>query len=188
MKQTVLIFLVAVLTAGSALAQTASPNDSPVRPGCTTTTTYVHGLQDNFAGGPDPTTPSPALAAFLAPLANPAAYDYQKPNNHFGDSFQICGCKTCGGRLEVRVRRTNPPDTFINDGITVGVAPFSGTRVVSALVWAAGDPAVKTLTFNLDPAKLNEILCAQNTNSPWLDVYVQDDTIVDYIKLTILHP
>lgn len=188
MKQSIIMILAAGLIVGSAFAQTAArPNNPPMKAECTTTTTYIHGLQDNFTGGPEPTTLSPALAAFLAPLANPATYDYQKPNNHFGDSFQICGCRTCGGTLEIRVQRTNPPNGSDNDGITVGVAPFNA-KIISAVIWAAGDPPVKTLTFNLDPGTLNDILCAQKTNSPWLDVYVQDDTTVDFIKLTILHP
>lgn len=183
MKRTSIFIIILAITASAAWAQAPDAN----RKKCTTTTTYIHGLQDNFGGGPDPTTPSPALAAFLGTLANPATYDYNAPNNHFGDSFRICGCKNCGGTLEVGVRHTNPVDVPLNDGIAVGLAPF-GPRVVSALVWAAGDPLVKTLTFNLDPAKLNEILCSQKTDSPWLDVYVQDDTTIDYIKLTIFQP
>lgn len=177
---------IAILTAAAFAQPAAAPTPGPVK-GCTTTTVYVHGQMDNFGGGPDPTTPSPALAAFLAPL-HPATYDVGQPNYNFGDSFQICGCKTCGGTLEIGVRKTNPVDIPLNDGITVGVAPFTGPRVVSQLVWAANDPPSKTLTINLDPAKLNEVLCAQRTSTPWLDVYIQDDTVVDYIKLTILHP
>jgi len=184
MKRTSIFIIILAIIASAAWAQAPDVD----RKKCTTTTTYIHGLQDNFAPGPDPTTPSPALAAYLGPLANPATYDYNAPNNHFGDSFRICGCKTCGGTLEVRVRHTNSTDIGSNDGITVGAAPFNGPRAVSALVWAAGDPPVKTLTFNLDPGKLAEILCAQKPDSQWLDVYVQDDTTIDYIKLTLYHP
>jgi hypothetical protein len=66
------------------------------------------------------------------------------------------------------------------------VAPFGiGRTAANGNVWAPGDPATKTLTINLTAQQLR-VLCINHTND--LDVYIQDDTIVDWMRLTILQP
>jgi hypothetical protein len=50
----------------------------------------------------------------------------------------------------------------------------------------AGDPNEKTLIINLPAAALNQVLCGGHAS--FLDVYIQDDTIVDWMRLTVQHP
>ena len=168
-----------ILMSGSAMAQKPDAVDAVQQKRCTTTTVY-------FKSAPMPTTPSPQLAAFLAPL-HPVGYGVDQPNHAFGDSFRVCGCETCGGKIEIGVRKTSAGDNPLNDDYYVGLAPF-GPRVVDGRVWSAGDGASKTLTVNLPAAALNKVLCSEKGCPLWLDVYVEDDTVVDWIKLTILHP
>lgn len=154
---------------------------------CSITTVYLKGLNDNFAAPADPTHPSPALATFLTNL-HPVGYDVDQPNHAFGDSFRLCACETCSARLEIRVKKTTQPDNPKNDDIYVGVAPFGpGQRIVDGRIWSTDAPEPpKTLTYDLDPAKLSALLCREH--EPWLDVYIEDDTVVDWMRLTITHP
>lgn len=75
MKTRILLTLLAVLCAlGPVRAQQPGPiPPAPVNaPHCTRTTIDLEGVQDNFGGSSEPTTPSPALQAFLAgPGRNP---------------------------------------------------------------------------------------------------------------------
>src|SRR5437879_8092577 len=106
-------------------------------------------------------------------------YDVNIPNHAFGDSFHLCTCETCGATLEIRVRKVTPIDQPVNDNVIVGLAPF-GPRIVSARIWTDNNPEPpKTLTYNLDAGQLNRLLCQQGQPSPWLDVYIEDDTEVD---------
>jgi hypothetical protein len=185
----ILVFLIfaGALTAAAQTERRIAFPPPPVALKCSITTTDTEGVADNFGGGIDPTTLSPALTAYLN--ANPPRSQYDQPgcDKHFGESFKVCSCETCGGRLEIVVRRCGS-NMDTNDGFVVGVAPFNAAtqRVAQGPVWAAGDPQTKTLFIPLPAAKLTEILCKNKTQ--WLDVYIQDDTIVDSMKLTILHP
>lgn len=157
----------------------------PTSKGCTITTTYLKGNVDNFASPADPTTQSPALAQFLQPL-NPAGFDVDQPNHNIGQSFALCSCEICSAKLEIRVRIVSAKDVYPNDGYYVGVAPFTpALTVAKALIWQDGNLNPKTITVNLNPQQLAK-LCA--ANSKFLDVYVQDDTVVDWMRLTITHP
>jgi hypothetical protein len=179
--------LLATLTlAPLALAQ-APMRDGNVARKCSITTVYLKGVNDNFASPADPTHPSPALAAFIANL-HPVGYDVDQPNHAFGDSFRLCACETCSARLEIRVKKTSHADNPKNDDIYVGVAPFAtGQRIVDGRIWTTDSPEPpKTLTYDLDPAKLSALLCHER--EPWLDVYIEDDTVVDWMRLTITHP
>lgn len=160
----------------------------PAPPKCSITLTDVEGVVDNFGGGIDATTLSPALTAYLA--ANPPKSQYDQPgcDKHFGESFRLCTCENCGARLEIQVRKCGTPKPQQeNDHWYVGIAPFTpALRVADGVVWAAGDPATKTLVIPLSRAQLTKVLCGNN--SQWLDVYIQDDTIVDSMKLIIQQP
>ena len=51
-------------------------------------------------------------------------------------------------------------------------------------VWRSGDPKTKTLNIELPRERIAAILA----RSPdWLDVWFQDETIVDWIRLTIVY-
>ena len=186
MKRLILIltFSALAMTLAAQEERKAIPSPQPIVSKCSITVTDVEGIPDNFGGTAEATTPSPALAAFL--IAPTRQYDGTGCDKRFGESFRLCTCETCGAKLEIQVRRCSP-GAGSNDGYTVGIAPFTpGKRVTDGLVWAAGDPLTKTLTIPLSAADLTKVLCGNK--SQWLDVYIQDDTIVDSMKLTILQP
>jgi hypothetical protein len=135
-------------------------------------------------------TRSPQLQTYLNAL-HPAGYNLDSPNHNFGDSFRVCLCEVCSATLEIRVKQTTQADIPDNDGYTVGVAPFGhggqGSIIANGNVWpAGGGNAEKTITINFNPQQLTRLLCAGKDH--WLDVYVQDDTIVKWTRLTTTHP
>jgi len=185
-------FLILLLCASAVFAQTTATvaaDEERIKiskPRCSITLTDVEGIPDGFAGGNEPTSPSPALAGFL--VAPTRQYDEGGCDKRFGESFRLCSCENCGATLTIQVRRCGSLNSAqLNDGWVVGIAPFTpGLRVADGLVWSAGDPQTKTLTIPLSAAQLTKVLCAKK--SQWLDVYIQDDTIVDSMTLTILQP
>lgn len=151
---------------------------------CSVTTSYLHGAMDAFAAPVDATTPSAALLAFLGPTRS--QYDTPGCNRHFGDSFQLATClrcKFCGAKVEIHLKPCN--GNASNDNYTIGVAPFgtAGT-IASGRIWPSGTPAETTLTIDLPASNLNQLFC-KGKKQPTLDVYIEDDTIVDWVRLTI---
>jgi hypothetical protein len=153
---------------------------------CKVTTSYLHGEMDNFAPPDDPTAPSAALLTVLGPSRS--QYDTPGCNRHFGDSFTIPSCllcKFCGAKVEIHLKPCGGSDPT-NDNYTIGVAPFgSGDTIASGRIWPTGTPAETTLVINLDPTKLNQLFCKGRQARPPLDVYLEDDVIVDWVRLTI---
>jgi hypothetical protein len=154
--------------------------------GCTVTTTILKGKTDNFASPADPTWAGPALTQYLS-TRNPVGFDVDQVNHYVGQSFPVCACETCSAKLEIRVRIAAQKDTYPNDSYVIGLAPFNPNQIAAtAHIWDDGNLNPKTVTVDLDPKKLSQLLCANK--SQWLDVIVQDDTVVDWMRLTITHP
>lgn len=197
-KQSIVVAGATLILAGAAAAQTERVATEALAPPvvpqnrCTITTVYLKGNVDNFAPPADPTHPSPALTSFLASL-HPVGYDVDQPNHAFGDSFRLCACETCSATLEIRVKKTTQRDNPANDDIYVGVAPFSAAqRIIDGRIWTNDNPEPpKTLTYSFTPAQLQkftQLTCHQPATDRWLDVYIEDDTVVDWMRLTITHP
>jgi hypothetical protein len=140
---------------------------------------------DSFAAPDDATTPSAGLLTFLGPSSS--QYDTTGCNRHFGDSFPIAAClrcKFCGGKVEIHLKPCNDSDPS-NDNYVVGVAPFgTGGTIASGRIWPTTTPAETTLVIDLPAAKLNQLFCKKKKPAT-LDVYVEDDTIVDWVRVTI---
>jgi hypothetical protein len=151
------------------------------------------GVPDNFApGNPEVASPSPSLQHVLTGVTF-ATFDSTVPNQGFATTLQLprCGC-IVGAKLEFRAKALN--DNPTNDVLTLG---FSGLtnfpRWNSSFTALAGHPwtsGTAPTTFTLDLAALPTVsgstislLSALQTNR-YLDVYVEDDTSIDYIKLT----
>jgi hypothetical protein len=174
-----------------ALEHCTAPADAPScvadpPTACSTITVYTHGLMDAFAPPVDATTPSPALTTFLG--AAISKYDTPGCDKHFGDSFPVGSClkcKFCGGKVEIHVKPcgSGQPE---NDDYVIGSAPFTGTGLIaSGRIWPAGvKPTEKILVVDLPADKLNRLFCNER-RPPTLDVYVEDDTIVDWVRVTI---
>ncbi len=147
---------------------------------------YVAGnAADNFAG-PEASTLSPALNSyFVSNNLTRRVFDDGGKDRAFGQSFQLNCCKICKAVLEIRVRNEDPNGLASNDGLAVGVAPFTTVRFAPGYaIWnPPGSP--RTITLPLNVSALNDYIM-KSANCPWwLDVYVQDDTAVDYVKLTV---
>ena len=83
------------------------------------------------------------------------------------------------------MRYTTLDRLTLTDAYFIGTAaPTGNTAVASAPVWRQGDPKTKTLTIPLPAGPLQNILCG---GTGWLDVWVQDETIVDWMRVTIAY-
>lgn len=137
---------------------------------------------------------SPALQAFFTTThLTQVPYGQSCLNKEFGDSFNIKCCKVCRAELELGVRQTG--DLPWNDDIALGQAPFGlngggGLMIIGQRIWTQipPDPLAKTLTLSLTSAEVNALNAliskADGCNVP-IDVYVEDDTEVDYVRLKI---
>ena len=145
---------------------------------------YSTGTVDNFVVKENATL-SPALQSFF--VGKPRReFDDGGIDRGFGQSFQLNCCKICAATLEVRIRNEQPGGLANNDGLTVGIAPFNVKFASVGPLWTSSPtPLVKTVTVPLPPGALNNYIMNSASCPWWLDVYVQDDTAVDYVKLTV---
>ncbi len=170
----------------------------PVNGNCPLST-YAAGNADGFNLPVEPTTMSPGLQTYFinynvtpTGTTKPRKYDEPGQDKWLGQTFFIKCCKVCRAELEIRVR--NEGGLASNDGIVIGRAPFtqSSDIIVNDHIWditrppwAGGTGSPKTMIIPLSPAALNNyIFNSKGCNVP-IDIVVQDDTAVDYIKLKI---
>jgi hypothetical protein len=178
---------------GSAAAVEAIQDDRQPIPAldCKNYSEYIGGKADNFAAPVETPTKSPGLQQFFS-SNHLTSRNYDEPgvNKAFGQSFFIKCCKVCRAELEIRVK--NEGEISSNDAITIGQAPFTGVRAAAGFIWQApfvpgagtGTP-IKTMNIPLSPAALNSYILNSNGCQVPLDIYVQDDTSLDYVKLKI---
>jgi hypothetical protein len=175
---------------------------APVAPPQCPTQQILAGVIDtppfSTANGAEPAAPSATLqAATSGPVAD---FDGTVMNKRFIHTFRLPPCKCLvGAKLEFRAKAlgTCGPSSSINDSLTLGFSTIPGfPRWSARLGGSASPPALSTpdwclpslvRTFSLDLAALPpgtiSLLSAMQTNK-YLDVYIQDDTAVDYLKLT----
>lgn len=159
----------------------------PHTPGpCANTSVQTIGVADGFV--PPETAPlrSAPLTAYLA--TQPGAeqgLDETGGNREFGASFRLGGGKPCTVQVEVGTRVGLLPGSN-NDRITIGGAPFTGTPGApvfhAAQVWPASSTSPQTITVTL-PASAVQAYVA-TASQPMIDVHIQDDTNVDFIRVT----
>ncbi len=174
--------------------------DIVVTQGCATATkptTYRGGRMDNYVAPLDPATRSPQLNAAF-PTANWQGYDSPSENHFLGQSFYV-GCRTIvRAELEIHMK----PLTSITDndtlylGLTNSSGQFAWAQRIFALPGAGGNwdsaahPTGKLFVFDLANLPMGLTSSATNLLSKMnadgrLDILVQDDTSVDYIKLRV---
>lgn len=159
------------------------------------------------ANGAELAAPSATLLqATVGPLAD---FDGTAPNKRFVHTFRLPPCKCLvGAKLEFRAKPLGScgPSSPSNDSLTLGFSTLFGfPRWFAYLGSGGGAPFLSTpawcaptlvRTFTLDLAALPttggplpgsppfiSLLSAMQTNK-YLDFYVQDDTAIDYLKLT----
>lgn len=129
-------------------------------------------------------TISPALASYLS--GKPVkGYNNPAVNKFFGDSFRLNNCRVCHATIAVKVEHYG--DIWPNDGLTVGVAPFSGSGsvFVSGAPWVPATPNPKTITWTLSPTLLTNYLMSGSAPPKFVDWVVQDDTNVHSATLSV---
>ncbi len=149
---------------------------------------YDGGRADSWGAPDDPATPRPALLSYLTGIfgTRVKGYDNANVNHAFGGTFQNLPCGIVSARLDIRLRAEC--DIPGNDSINL---MFNGTNFawgssIAALnggTWNC--PTETTISLNLAslPGGFN-MLPLLNANR-FLDIYIQDDTSVDWAKLTV---
>jgi len=165
---------------------------------------YTAGINDNFAGTFEPTSPSDDLLLLMDPYGGYdrvrfpfRQFDDKHIDRVFGHTFTGLPENVQAATLEIRMfaggshlvsnDAIHLELTGINDGFT---SWNMGLTTLFGQPWIGGSDQ----TFNLDLANLlpdgqgdTNIIPFMNADNA-LDVYVQDDTAVDYMILTVTVP
>jgi uncharacterized repeat protein (TIGR01451 family) len=163
---------------------------------CGTTATQIEvmaGEKDNFDPDSDtpPASPSPTLEALFGPGVD---FDCPVVNKKFIHTFewQDCGNIT-GACLEVKLRSLSewyPNDTFnllfSNDDYSISYeiwefSPSAQTETI--LLDLSGLPAAGTLITETTSGSVD--LLPMLNDEGYLDLYIEDDTSVDYARLIL---
>jgi hypothetical protein len=168
-----LVLSLSILASGSAGAQVAC--DAPL------VTELTAGIDDNFAPPTEPASPRAELLAFLG--SSPPVFDQAGTNRRFGHTFTGIPRGVVGAQLTLRLRALSGESE--NDGLALeflgqSFAWNARIALVTGKPWVGGDEALLTL----DLATLGLLHELGDGN---LDVYVQDDTAVDFMTLVVTH-
>ncbi len=158
--------------------------------------TYWGGAPDFYTGTIDPANVSPCMLSAL-PAAAFVGFDMPFNNLHVGHRF--IGLPNNIGKAELIIRMKPGPDpNSSNDSLLIGLAPgcapggFLYTQPLALLPGAVPptggtwqQPGNGSTTFTLDLATLNPSFIAKLNTDQYLDVVVQDDTVVDFMQLRI---
>lgn len=148
------------------------------------------GTADGFAMPPDA---APALSPRLSRMISQSGLEYRqfderRDNRPFGVSFPLPPVRICAAQLVVRVRQNASSPAAVNDGLAYGAAPFDAVKEVQPL-WARM-PQTEDQVFVVDIGQ--EIfariqLAAAKEPTAWFDLVLNDDTDIDYAKLTLVY-
>jgi hypothetical protein len=141
----------------------------------------THDVPDNWQPTGNPVSLSPELQQYVSgwPLKG---YDNPDVNKWFADSFRLRNCRICHAVLQVRVRHYNI-DTFSNDAIIAGLAPYNTPNKIFLNVALWPGPQMKT--YILPANALSQYVATDNPLPTFLDVRIQDDTDVDYARIVV---
>lgn len=155
------------------------------------------GVPDNFstANGAEAPSPSGALLGWIAAnYPNVLGFrDFDDPQfyRYFVHTFVGLephdGQYICGAKLTLSVHRVG----YNNDGLWLRFADANGNPPLAAPSWSdtlnnLGVPAVTPGAFTVDLASLpNGAAVLTALENGWLDVVLQDDTMVDDIGLAV---
>ncbi len=160
--------------------------------------TYFGGKSDDFGGGTDPAAPSALFASYVDTL-NPFPlkdFDDSAFNRFFAHTFKEFPACIIGAELELRARGHGSNDALWIGIHDIGLGPPAANLAWGTFIrdlpeaggtWGGG----QTTTFLLDLAKLPATVLRPTTSvldlmaSGELNFYVQDDTNVDYARLTV---
>lgn len=168
-----------------------------------TVTVFTAGIDDNFVPPFEPTSPSADLLLKMDPygggnraLFPHRQFDDKAVNRVFGHTFTGLPEDIQAATLEIRMF-AGGSSLVSNDAIHLELTGINdafsswglGLTALFGQPWIGGSDQ----TFNLNLANLSpdgqgdtNIISFMNADNA-LDVYVQDDTAVDYIILTVAH-
>ena len=154
------------------------------------------GRDDKFSlmNGVEPSNPSPALISGLLSGCSAGiqpGFDFFADNRCFGHTFTDCfrqgTCPLRGARLQICLKAANVFLTHTDSlvlGINGGGLWGLGLPILNGGTWNMGEQMCLDLDLsNLPGNGLNILLDIQMAGH--LDVMVQDDTAVDFVKLSI---
>lgn len=177
------VMLVGALFCGLAASAAADRCANPQ------TQTFLAGQMDGFALPADPTSPSAELATLLG--ASRKEFDDPAVDRPVGHTFQNLPTGICGARLLLVVCAGDGNSR--NDALALEFLnpTFMWNQFLSTLSnqdWSPGDCAEIALDLESLPGGLNNasptnVLSALTDGD--FDVYVQDDSTVDFIRLQV---
>jgi hypothetical protein len=165
--------------------------------------TCLAGTKDDFVG-PEPSSPNPGLLAIMNRVDGGngngalARFDTTANNHGFGHTFTRCGdwdptCWIVGAKLNMHLKATGDvPSTdylALGDFKAGGIGSIWGIylrKLASGGSWTLGNEMTVSLDLGALPAGGNgpsNIIAALQDGD--LDVYIQDDTEVDYLELIV---
>ncbi|GIU71644.1 MAG: hypothetical protein KatS3mg003_1123 [Candidatus Nitrosocaldaceae archaeon] len=158
----------------------------------TNTQIFEAGIEDNFTNGTEQASPSPALAVFLANYPSGTRnFDDLTNNRVFGHTFSNLPDNIVAATLEMAFR-AGTAETF-NDSFALDFSNNTQFAYASSLAnihggsWNDND----STSIILDLANLpisgsypTDILASINEDHA-LDIYIQDDTGIDFARLTV---
>jgi hypothetical protein len=158
---------------------------------------YVGGDPDNFAAPADTSYAGTNLTAYMGTFANAHAhYDTTTPDLIFGESFNLEDKrKVCYAMLQMGLDELN--GLASNDTLSIGRASAGPPRTFSPSAGqvtrpGAPGPGPVTRTWAFSAAgltALSTITGSANPNDSVLDIFMQDDTAIDYMTLWVwYHP
>lgn len=164
----------------------------PPAPGaCAYSGVQMLDVEDNFAPPGLPRVQSPQLVFYMDTTASPEQgfdADSRTGNHEFGVSFRLDRRRLCSVRVEVRGRIARERDGglwggYHNDWIAIGRAPFDSTSPVfhRGAVWPTSSTP-QTLSIELPVGAVQRYI--DSADDPMIDLYIHDDTNVDFIRVT----
>jgi hypothetical protein len=152
---------------------------------------YSGGKPDNFAGPADLAFPSPNLVAFIPANGPTVTYDTPMSDGRFGDSFNLQNTRgICYAVIEFKAKSTNGGSP--NDGLTMGHVVGSNGSPFDVVAQIINPGAVTTVQSYAFDATGRGLLAQQTgwglNKAPAqsvLDLYLQDDTMLDFFRMYI---
>ncbi len=157
---------------------------------CERKITLQEGRVDDFALPPDARPPvSARLQRMMAESGMDFRnFDERRDNRPFGLSFALPPVRVCAAQLVVRFRRGSDSPATFNDALLVGVAPFDKMKE-TILLWSGVQQTTdQARVLDLRQEFFANIQLAYAGEAvAWFDFYLNDDTDIDYAKLTLVY-
>ncbi len=149
---------------------------------CERSVTFTAGVPDHFALPLDPVE-FVNTKAKGHPLRQ---FDEEGQDKFLLVSFPLPSVLICSIEVEALVRRLPGDQGAMNDAISVGVT--GGPPIVTIPIWSATPTLTeRTLNMGIIDKDLERFLSAVDWKAPTLDISIEDETTVDYVRVTFVY-